>query len=77
MKIVKGEKVRSTELIIYTDHSQNSIQIEPWQLYAIQQVLGLEINGSEVSMFTKEFVATRLKKMGLLIDVEAPENQKK
>ena len=77
MKIVKGEKVRATELIIYTDHGPSSIQIEPWQLYAIQQLLGLEINGSEVSMFTKDFVATRLKKMGLLIDVEAPENQKK
>lgn len=70
MKIVKGEKVRATELIIYTDHSQNTINIEPWQLYAIQQVLGLEINGSEVSMFTKDFVATRLKKMGLLAEIE-------
>ena len=70
MKIVKGEKVRMTELIIYTDHGQNTISIEPWQLYAIQQVLGLEINGSEVSMFTKDFVATRLKKMGLLAGIE-------
>lgn len=66
--MIDGDEVNSAELIIYGEKGMNSISIEPWQLFAIQQVLGLKIDEDGTHMFTEEFVFQRLKKMGILAE---------
>lgn len=56
--------------LLYDDTYE--IQLENWQVFAIMQVLGITIeeqNGEiSYSYFPKDFVANRLKKMGVLVE---------
>ena len=65
------------ELTWWDDNGGNSIALEDWQMFAIQQVLGLEIipdkDGYVVKHFTKHAVAERLNKMGILKEAEREE----
>ncbi len=62
--------IEGFELTWWDENGGNSIDLEDWQMFAIQQVLGIEIipqqNGYEIRQFTKQVVAERLKKMGIL-----------
>jgi hypothetical protein len=62
--------IEGFELTWWDENGGNSIDLEDWQIFAIQQVLGIEIipqqNGYEIRQFTKQVVAERLKKMGIL-----------
>ena len=64
----------SLELIYWSDDGGTSLPLEEWQYQAIVQLLGLsvvETDGSlKFSCFTKETVAKRLKKMGVLVTPE-------
>lgn len=60
------------ELTWWDENGGNSIALEDWQMFAIQQVLGIEIipdeQGYQVRHFSKKVVIERLKKMGILKD---------
>lgn len=62
--------IEGFELTWWDENGGNSIDLEDWQMFAIQQVLGIEIipqqNGYEIRQFTKQVVAERLKKIGIL-----------
>lgn len=62
--------IEGFELTWWDENGGNSIDLKDWQMFAIQQVLGIEIipqqNGYEIRQFTKQVVAKRLKKMGIL-----------
>lgn len=48
------------------------VELEDWQVEAIQQVLGLEKDGSDIYMWARNFVEARVRKMGRLSVVEMP-----
>jgi len=64
--------IEGFELTWWDEKGGSSIDLEDWQMFAIQQVLGLEIipdrngNGYQVNYFTRKTVAERLKKMGII-----------
>ncbi len=62
--------IEGFELTWWDENGGNSIDLEDWQMFAIQQILGIEIipqqDGYEIRQFTKQVVAERLKKMGIL-----------
>ncbi|MCR5692202.1 MAG: hypothetical protein K6G62_08275 [Eubacterium sp.] len=62
------------ELTYWSNNEVFSIPLEKWQYFAIAQVLGLSLNkdakGLSISCFSKETVAGRLKKMGILVTPE-------
>ena len=67
--------IESVELTWWDEDGGRSIPLEPYQLWAIHQILGLQIvprgNGSyDVSYFKEETVRKRVEKAGILVDKE-------
>lgn len=64
--------IESVDLVIWTTEGENlEINLEAWQVEAIQQVLGMDIqtapgNAYDISMFSQKTVTERLKKLGVL-----------
>ena len=62
------------ELIYWAEDGGVHLPLEEWQYQAICQLLGLSVieddNGVEITSFTRETVAKRLKKMGILVTPE-------
>lgn len=62
------------EMIYWSDKGGTELPLEEWQYQAIVQLLGLSVveadEGLKFSCFTKESVAKRLKKMGVLVTPE-------
>jgi len=60
---------KDIELLIWRDENDNqyTIPLEDWQVYAIQQVLGLYVDREEyIHYFSRAEVGHRIKKMGEL-----------
>ena len=62
------------ELIYWAEDGGVHLPLEEWQYQAIVQLLGLSVIEADESLkfscFTKETVAKRLKKMGILVTPE-------
>ena len=67
--------IESVELTWWDENGGNSIELEPYQLWAIHQILGLQISplpngGYEIRHFSEKTVRERVKKAGILVDTE-------
>ena len=68
-------RIESVELTWWDEDGGNSITLEPYQLWAIHQILGLQIiplpqGGYEVKHFSEQTVRERVKKAGILKEAE-------
>ena len=67
--------IEGVELTWWDENGENSLSLEPYQLWAIHQILGLQINptadgGYQVSYFSERTVRERVRKAGILREVE-------
>lgn len=66
--------INGVELTWWDENGGNSIELEPYQLWAIHQILGLQIvpngNGYDISYFGEETVRKRVEKAGILTEKE-------
>lgn len=64
--------IEGVELTWWDENGGNSIPLEQWQLWAIHQILGLQIikdaKGYQISYFGEETVKNRIKKAGILVE---------
>lgn len=65
--------IEGVELTWWDENGGNSIPLEQWQLWAIHQILGLQIirqddGAYEISYFGEETVRNRVKKAGILVE---------
>lgn len=59
---------KDVELLIWRDENDNqyTIPLEDWQVYAVQQVLGLYVDKEYIHHLSQAEVGHRIKKMGEL-----------
>lgn len=67
--------ISGVELTWWDENGGNSMELKPYQLWAIHQILGLQINelpdGSyQVSYFSEKTVRERVEKAGVWIEKE-------
>lgn len=67
--------IENVELTWWDENGGNSITLEPYQLWAIHQILGLQIiplaqGGYEIRHFSEKTVRERVKRAGILKEVE-------
>ena len=67
--------IESVELTWWDENGGSSIPLEPYQLWAIHQILGLQIiphpnGGYEIRHFSEETVRERVRKAGVLAEAE-------
>lgn len=67
--------IEGVELTWWDENGGNSIELKPYQLWAIHQILGLQINALpngdyQISYFSEKTVRERVRKAGILKEVE-------
>ena len=67
--------INGVELTWWDENGGNSIALEPYQLWAIHQILGLQIiqlpsGGYEIRHFSEKTVRERVAKAGVLAELE-------